>query len=174
MNSSEHATVECLVIGAGPGGLTAAIYLARYLRQVVVVDDGRSRALWIACSHNCPGYPEGIPGPELLARLRRQAARYGALVRTGRVETMERARLGGFVCAVGNESLIARTVVLATGAEDVAPPIADLHGAIRRGHRPSLPDLRRLRGARPPHSHSWRLAIVACRKRCSCVPTPPT
>jgi thioredoxin reductase (NADPH) len=133
LNSSEHPTVECLVIGAGPGGLTAAIYLARYLRQVVVVDDGRSRALWIACSHNCPGYPEGIPGPELLARLRRQAARYGAPVRTGRVETMERARLGGFVCAVGNESLIARTVVLATGAVDVAPPMADLDGAIRRG-----------------------------------------
>jgi thioredoxin reductase (NADPH) len=125
--------VECLVIGAGPGGLTAAIYLARYLRQVVVVDDGRSRALWIACSHNCPGYPEGIPGPELLARLRRQAARYGALVRTGRVETMERAKLGGLVCAVGNESLIARTVVLTTGAEDVQAPIADLHSAIQRG-----------------------------------------
>jgi thioredoxin reductase (NADPH) len=44
--------VDCVVIGAGPGGLTAAIYLARYLREVLVLDDGRSRALWIPRSHN--------------------------------------------------------------------------------------------------------------------------
>jgi thioredoxin reductase (NADPH) len=69
---------DCVVVGAGPGGLTAAVYLARYLRDVVVLDDGRSRALWIQRSHNCPGYPQGISGPELLERLRRQAVRYGA------------------------------------------------------------------------------------------------
>jgi thioredoxin reductase (NADPH) len=125
--------LDCAVIGAGPGGLTAAIYLARYLRRVVLIEDGRSRALWIPRSHNCPGYPEGIPGPELLARLRRQAARYGAPVHAGRVEAIERAAGGGFVCSVGDQSFAARTLVLATGVEDVAPPIADLDGAIRRG-----------------------------------------
>jgi thioredoxin reductase (NADPH) len=66
---------DCVIVGAGPGGLTAAVYLARYLRDVLVFDDGRSRALWIPRSHNCPGYPEGIPGPELIDRLRRQAQR---------------------------------------------------------------------------------------------------
>lgn len=133
MNPADTPTLDCIVIGAGPGGLTAAIYLARYLRQVVVVEDGRSRALWIPRSHNCPGYPEGIPGPELLARLRRQAARYGAPVRTGRVEALARDPDGGFVCSVGGATLAARAVVLATGAVDVAPPIPDLDGAIRRG-----------------------------------------
>jgi thioredoxin reductase (NADPH) len=133
LNATERPTLDCVVIGGGPGGLTAAIYLARYLRQVVVVEDGRSRALWIPRSHNCPGYPEGIPGPELLERLRRQAARYGAPVRAGRVEALERDAGGAFVCSVGSESLTARTVVLATGAVDVAPPIPDFDGAIRHG-----------------------------------------
>jgi thioredoxin reductase (NADPH) len=54
-------------------------------------------------------------------------------VRVGRVEALEREQGDGFVRSVGDESLIARTVVLATGAEDVAPPIADLDGAIHRG-----------------------------------------
>jgi thioredoxin reductase (NADPH) len=49
--------VDSVVVGAGPGGLTAAVYLARYLREVLVIDDGRSGALWIPRSHNCPGFP---------------------------------------------------------------------------------------------------------------------
>jgi thioredoxin reductase (NADPH) len=121
------------VVGAGPGGLTAAVYLARYLRDVVVLDDGRSRALWIPRSHNCPGYPQGIPGPELLERLRRQAARYSTPVREERVETLERANDGSFVLACGTKTIIARSALLATGAEDVQAPIADLHAAIWRG-----------------------------------------
>lgn len=133
MSVARRSTHDCIVIGAGPGGLTAAIYLARYLREIVVIDDGRSRALWIPRSHNCPGYPEGIPGAELLDRLRRQAARYGAPVRRGRVESLEQDAGGGFVGTLGGERLAAPTVILATGVEDVAPPVADLDRAIRRG-----------------------------------------
>lgn len=124
--------MDCLVVGAGPGGLTAAIYLARYLRDILVVDDGRSRALWIPRSHNCPGWPDGIPGPELLDRLRRQAGRYGVTVLPERVEGLERHD-DGFAARVGERTIVARNVLLATGVEDVAPPIPDLDGAIRRG-----------------------------------------
>ena len=123
---------DCVIVGAGPGGLTAAIYLARYLRDIVVIDDGRSRALWIPRSHNCPGYPEGIPGPELLERLRRQAARYDAPLVAARVDRLERAD-GGFRLVLPESTIAARTVLLATGAEDIAPPIDDLDDAIRRG-----------------------------------------
>ena len=124
---------DCVVIGAGPGGLTAAAYLARYLRDVLVIDDGRSRALWIPRSHNCPGYPDGIPGPELLERLRRQAERYGALLWQERIEALERDEDGRFVLMCGTETIAAKSALLATGAEDVQAPIADLDGAIRRG-----------------------------------------
>jgi thioredoxin reductase (NADPH) len=72
--------VDALIIGGGPAGLMAAVYLARFRRRVVVADAGSSRASLIPCSHNCPGFPEGIGGGELLMRLRAQAERYGAMV----------------------------------------------------------------------------------------------
>ena len=133
--SDEHRnrSVDCAVVGGGPGGLTAAIYLARYLRDVLVIDDGRSRARWIARSHNCPSYPDGIPGPELLDRLRQQAGRYGAPLLEERVEDLARAADGTFVLTLDDRSIAARTVILATGAQDVEPPIPDLDAAILRG-----------------------------------------
>jgi hypothetical protein len=66
---------DCLIIGGGP--LTAAIYLARYRRAAVLIDDGASRAALIPASHNYPGF-KGIAGPDLLSRLREQALLYGA------------------------------------------------------------------------------------------------
>jgi thioredoxin reductase (NADPH) len=98
-----------------------------------VIEDGRSRALWIPRSHNCPGYPDGIPGPELLERLRQQTARYNAPIVTERVETLERWEDGGFRVGLQTRTLAAQTVVLATGAEDIQPPIGNLDDAIRRG-----------------------------------------
>ena len=59
--------LDCLIIGGGPAGLTAAIYLARYRRRVTVVDAGKSRAALIPESHNYPGF-QGIAGPALLER----------------------------------------------------------------------------------------------------------
>jgi thioredoxin reductase (NADPH) len=133
LERTDIVVLDCVVIGAGPGGLTAAIYLARYLRHVLVLDDGRSRALWIPRSHNCPGYPEGIPGPDLLDRLRRQAERYGVPIRQERVESLQRTDGGRYTLRCGTETVDAKCVLLATGAEDVQVPLSDLDGAIRRG-----------------------------------------
>lgn len=58
--------LDCLVVGAGPAGLTAGIYLRRFHRNVVIVDAGDSRARRIPLSHNYPGFPDGIDGEELL------------------------------------------------------------------------------------------------------------
>jgi hypothetical protein len=54
--------LDCLIIGGGPAGLTAAIYLARYRRSVAVYSEGKSRASCIPTSHNYPGFPSGISG----------------------------------------------------------------------------------------------------------------
>ncbi|MDH5835308.1 NAD(P)-binding protein, partial [Luteimonas kalidii] len=60
---------DVAVIGGGPAGLTAASYLQRFHRSCVVLDAGESRARWIPESNNCPGFPGGVSGEDLLSRL---------------------------------------------------------------------------------------------------------
>jgi thioredoxin reductase (NADPH) len=59
--------IDCLIVGGGPAGLTAAIYLARYRRNVVLFDSGESRADLIPESRNYLGFAQGISGRKLLA-----------------------------------------------------------------------------------------------------------
>jgi thioredoxin reductase (NADPH) len=124
--------LDCLVIGGGPAGLTAAIYLARFRRRFEVVDAGHSRAHLIPKSHNHAGFPDGVRGPELLERMRAQACRYGAEIATGMVGHLEAADCG-FVATIDDRRVEARTVLLATGVIDSEPDLPDLADAIRRG-----------------------------------------
>lgn len=120
--------IDCLVVGGGPAGLTAAIYLARFLRKVVVADAGGSRARWIPTSHNHSGFPGGIEGPSLLARMREQATHYGAVVRDLKIDHVEPDETiagGGYVGLAGDERIRARTVLLATGVTNHRPPLLD-------------------------------------------------
>ncbi|MFN3661552.1 NAD(P)-binding protein [Yoonia sp.] len=64
---------DCIIVGGGPAGSTAAIYLARFLRSVLLVDAGDSRAALIPRSHNHPGQHGGIHGAALLSHMRQQA-----------------------------------------------------------------------------------------------------
>ena len=137
MPPSADPSLDCLVIGGGPAGLTAAIYLARFRRQVLVADSGTPRAAWIPTSHNIPFFAEGIAGPEILRRDRETAGRYGVQVEAGTVATLERDPQG-FTAAMrssggGSRRIRARRVLLATGAVDVEPDLPDLPDAIRRG-----------------------------------------
>jgi len=125
--------LDCLVIGGGPAGLTAAIYLARFRRQVLVIDKGWSRAEWITLSHNLPGFPEGLPGPTLLARLQEQARLYGAVIQTGVVETLKQAPDQFFSAIVGETVMRAKNIVLCTGVMENKPPLAHVADAVKRG-----------------------------------------
>jgi thioredoxin reductase (NADPH) len=130
MASPQH-DLDCMIIGGGPAGLTAAIYLARYLRDIVVVDEGKSRAGLIPESHNYPGFT--VSGPELLENLRQQAKRYGAALQSGRVETLSRETDGVFLARAAGQSWRARAVLLATGIVDESPSLPGLKDAIYRG-----------------------------------------
>jgi thioredoxin reductase (NADPH) len=126
--------MDCLVIGGGPAGLTAAIYLARFRREFRVVDAGDGRALTIPLSHNHAGFPDGVSGPDLVARMKAQAERYGARIQRGEVRALDRNRDGGFVATLADgEALEARTIILATGAEDIEPELPGVENAIKRG-----------------------------------------
>ena len=113
--------IDCLVIGGGPAGLLAAVYLGRYLRTVRVIDAGESRAAKIPESHNYPGF-FGIGGLELLRRLRTQAEEYGAKLTRGRVTSLRR-KGRTFAASCAGDDIDARFVLLATGLVDHCPPI---------------------------------------------------
>ena len=127
--------LDCLIIGGGPAGLTAAIYLARFHLRVTVVDEGKSRALLIPQSHNLPGFPDGVSGHALLLRMREHARLYGTVMIAGRVENI-RQTPEGFVAETRDTTFSARSVLLATGVTNRRPVIdEDTHSeALRRGH----------------------------------------
>ena len=129
-----RADLDCLIIGGGPAGLTAAIYLARFHLSIRVVDAGKSRASLIPCSHNHAGYPEGISGKELIRLMTEQAQKYGATIVCSRVTRLDRIE-DGFRAEWGEGSVTARTVLLATGVTNRRPPMdEELHDeALARG-----------------------------------------
>ena len=128
--------IDCLIIGGGPAGLTAAIYLARFHLDILVVDGGKSRAGWIPCTRNVSGFPDGIEGKELLERMREQACKYGAKIETEFVTKLELDKQAGlFTATWGSGCATARSVLLATGVTNRRPPMDEqLHdAALARG-----------------------------------------
>lgn len=125
---------DCIIIGGGPAGLTAAIYMARYHLSVTIFDDGTSRAASIPVSHNHPGFPGGINGAELLNRMRTQASMYGAEILRHRVMALRKPK-EEFVVSFEGGALSARTVLIATGVINRMPSMPqDKHDqALRQG-----------------------------------------
>src|SRR5690242_6909142 len=125
--------VDALIVGGGPAGLVAAIYLARFRRKVLVADSGGGRASLIPTSHNYPGFPDGIAGKDLLQRLRAQAQRYGATIVDTRIDRLKHAGDGTFIAKDPTQSFRAHRIVLATGVTDIEPELPNLRDAIRQG-----------------------------------------
>ena len=127
--------LDCLIVGGGPAGLTAAIYLARFHLDIVVIDGGKSRASWIPCTRNVSGFPDGIEGTELLQRMRDQACKYGAKIETEFVTKLERSEAGTFTATWGSGQAKAHSVLIATGVTNRRPPMdEELHAlALARG-----------------------------------------
>jgi thioredoxin reductase (NADPH) len=133
--SEGHPTggqLDCIVIGGGPAGMTAAIFLARFRRDIVLLDSGDSRAQWIPRSHNHPAFPDGISGDELLDRMRTQMAGFG-VQRIDACVTGLAQEGAGFRVEAERSGWVAPAVILATGAVDRLPAIDGARDHVRCG-----------------------------------------
>lgn len=111
--------VECLIIGSGPAGYTAAIYAARADMKPVVYEGLQPGGqLTITTDvENYPGYPDGIMGPEMMENFKKQAVRLGADVRFGLVTSVEFKNGGPQIVTVdGSHKIVAKSVIISTGA----------------------------------------------------------
>lgn len=142
--------VDCVIVGGGPAGLSAAVNLSRMRRCTLVVDDRDGRSLWSQINRNYLGFPDGVPAAEIRLLGRRQAAAYGASFLLGRVTAAHRdgdafrlrvesdagggagtesnvardeelGRSLGEVRAGGPVEVRARSIILATGVRDPFP-----------------------------------------------------
>ncbi len=129
------STCDCLIIGAGPAGLVAAIYLSRYRRHVRLLESGESRATNIPLSRNVPGFPDGISGVDFLQRLRLQAQNAGVVIEKVKIKELEKAP-EFFIAKIGNKQIKSCSVLLATGVIDNVTPAnlpieATMNGQVR-------------------------------------------
>jgi thioredoxin reductase (NADPH) len=108
---------DVVIIGSGPAGLTAAIYTCRADLTTLVAEGMSPGGQLMITSEveNFPGFPEGIQGPELMERMKKQAERFGAEFKGGDVTAAELAK-SPFKLTIGSESIETKTLIIATGS----------------------------------------------------------
>ena len=107
--------MDCVIIGGGPAGLTATLYLARFRRDVLILDAGESRSTWIPTSHNQAAFPGGISESEMLRCMRGQARIHDVRSISAKVDKLRPSKRNYEVMFDGKLET-AKTILLATGA----------------------------------------------------------
>jgi len=118
MNDHDDDRRRLAVIGSGPAGLTAAVYAARASLKPLVIEgiDAGGQLMLTTEVENYPGFIDGILGPELMERMRKQAARFGTEIMSGNITAVDLARRP-FPITVGARTILADSVIISTGAK---------------------------------------------------------
>ena len=116
--NKETENIKVLIIGSGPAGYTAAIYASRAgLTPVMYTGIQPGGQLTITNDvENYPGYPDGVMGPQMMEDFRKQAERFGTDVRYGVVTAIDASERPFKVTVDGNQTIMAETVIISTGA----------------------------------------------------------
>lgn len=117
-NNDVQEHVQCLIIGSGPAGYTAAIYAARADMKPVMYTgmEAGGQLTKTTDVDNFPGYPEGVMGPDMMEDFRKQAERFGTDIRFGYVSSVDFSSLPHKVVVDEAKTITADTVIIATGA----------------------------------------------------------
>lgn len=111
-------TTKCLIIGGGPAGYTAAIYMARAAVPAILVEGMQpgGQLTTTTTIENFPGFPDGVDGNQLVGDMRQQAVNVGADVRGGTVMSLDTAARPMVATLDNGEQIAAHAVIVATGA----------------------------------------------------------
>lgn len=109
---------KVIIVGTGPSGLTAAIYLARANLKPLVIEGPEPGGQLTTTTdvENFPGFPEGIMGPELMDNMRKQAERFGAEFLSGWVNSVDLSKRPFKLQVEGHGELQSEALIISTGA----------------------------------------------------------
>lgn len=110
---------DVVIVGSGPAGLTASIYTTRGAASTLLIAGSNwgGQLMLTTDVDNFPGFPEGIQGPELMGRMRKQAERFGTKILDSDLESVDISNPKKFVLTTSGKSYFARSIIVATGAQ---------------------------------------------------------
>jgi len=115
----EEKTYDAIIIGGGPAGLTAGIYLSRARMDTLLIEKAMpgGQAILTEIIENYPGFPHGIAGPELMQKMEEQAVRFGLKIEYGETEEVKVKKDKVKIVKINNKEYRTLTIILASGAE---------------------------------------------------------